>query len=48
MFHRKKIVKNFGYINFIADRRKIKIIFPVHPNTYKKIVKYGIRLNKNM
>lgn len=43
---KKKLSKILDIINFIADRRKIKIIFPVHPNTYKKIVKYGIRLNK--
>ena len=39
----KKII---NIINYIAKKRKIQIIFPIHPNTKNKMHEYKISLNK--
>lgn len=43
---KEKLKKLINIINFICKKKKIKIFFPIHPNTKKKISKYAIKLDK--
>lgn len=41
-----RLKKIFDIINFISKKRKINIIFPIHPNTRNKLKEHKIYLNK--
>lgn len=41
-----RLKKIFSIVNSIADKKKIEIIFPIHPNTKNQIAKYDIVINK--
>ena len=46
--NKKRLSKIFNIMKKIANIYKLKIIFPCHPNTLRKIKKYKIKLHKKI